>query len=226
MSTDNNRRLSLEEAAEIMFHTSAPTALQVRKVRQLVKQGVLAGTLEGRGTTSTEAIAQYLARAALSKGGSSKKLPRSQERTRQQRDADADMRPLYSDVLTDYFLAVLRRRDSNKRSARFQQAVWVGQMVGVGLLMVLFIWLASGGKVPPAELSVVEHYLKSKDPSASIEEWFPPRSPNSGPGRQIRVKYRHRSAAGPIVEADSVFTIHDSKVLGVAPTPPATATKH
>ena len=225
MSTDNNRRLSLEEAAEIMFHTSAPTPLQVRKVRQLVERGVLAGKLEGRGVTSTEAVAKYLAKAALSKGASSKTSPRSQGRTRQQRNADADMRPLYSDVMKDYFLAVLHRRDSHKRSARFQQAVWAGQLVGVGLLLAAFLWLALGGRVPPAELTIVDTYLKSKDPSATIVQWFPPLPASSGPGRQIRVKYRHRSSAGPIVEADSLFTVNDSKVLGVAPTPPAMATK-
>ena len=141
MSTADRRRISLEQAAEIMFQTSEPTPQQVAKVRTLIERGALAGSTQGKWTTSPESVAKYLAMASLHKSTSAGKSPQEKERSRRQREADADIRPIYSDLMKDYFLTVLRRRYSRKKSKAFQRAVWAGQIIGISVIFLSCLWL-------------------------------------------------------------------------------------
>ncbi len=219
MSTADKRRLSLDQAAEIIFHTSEPTPKQVAKVRLLIERGILAGNLEGRGSTSAESVANYLAKASLYKGIAATPSEKRQDRTRQQREADADMRPIYSDLMKDYFLTVLRRRDAKRKSKAFRTAVLLGQLTALAIILMFCVMLATSGIGAPGELAVVEEYLKNKSNTVEIDEWFPPTIADGG-GNMIRVKYRIRGADGQLKPHDSVFTVKGDEVLGLAPTPP------
>lgn len=223
MSTTDQRRISLEEAAKIMFQTAEPTPQQILKIKSLIERGALAGNTQGRWTTSPESVARYLAMAAMHKNESGGKKGGQLERTSRQRTSEAHIRPLYSDMLKDYFLAVLRRRDARRRSKVFHRAVRAGQLVGITLILGLCFWIVSASSEPPVEFDVVEAYLTKTNPGVQIEQWYPATSAPSGGGYRIRVKYQFQQPNGTYTAQDLVFTVKDAQVRGIAPAPPEAA---
>ena len=71
---------------------------------------------------------------------------------------------------------------------------------------------------------MVQEYLENKTAGAVVVQWYPAIPAEAGYGNRIRVKYSYRTPTGKRGEMDSIFTVKDSKVLGVAPTPPDKAT--
>src|SRR5688572_24131338 len=64
MTRSQDRRIDVEEAARIIFGTSEPNARQVGSVRAIIMRGMIAGSKDGKWTT-TSAVAEYLASATL-----------------------------------------------------------------------------------------------------------------------------------------------------------------
>lgn len=214
----DKRRLSLEEAAELIFSTSSPTPEQVVRVRNLIVKGVLVGNTTGRGTTSAEAVAQYLAAASLNKPKAQRKGDKASsaddDAARRARAGERDLRPVYSDLMKDYFLAVVRKKDARRRSAGFQRAVLLGQVLAVGLVFVLIVGLVTGGMGGPSEIKAVESYLAANHQEAKIESWSPPKP--AAPGvTLIHVKYSYLNQSGEREVAESVFSVQNDEVVSV-----------
>ena len=173
MPAAEKRRLSLEEAAKLIFNTTEPTPQQVGRVRNLILRGALAGNPQQRLATSTESVAQYLAMAAMVTQKAKDKLQgRDEEKAaavKTARAGERDMRPLYSDLMKDYFLAIVRKRGLQRRSAGFHRAVLAGQIVLVGAFLWLFIWIGFAGGGTPGEVEAVKNYLAQNMAGAEME---------------------------------------------------------
>src|SRR5690606_1314917 len=57
------RKLTLEQAAEIIYQAKQPSPQQVGAVADLIARGALQGTRKGQWATTTDAVARYMATA-------------------------------------------------------------------------------------------------------------------------------------------------------------------
>jgi hypothetical protein len=220
MSSDEKRplRISVEEAARIVYGAQQPDWRQVGQVRALILRGTIRGSEDGRWTTA-EAVAEYLATANLRR--------RSAERDRRAAGGEglpSHRSPLqrkyrsdYRDVLKEYFLAVIRRRDRRGYSRPFQRAVLAGQIVllaGIAALLTVFFFSLRPAPEPP-ELAVVRAWLDENTDRYRIIQWYPPESAADGQGSTIRVIYDYAETSPKTIQTDRVFVIHGSRVTSV-----------
>lgn len=222
MSTADKRRMSLEEAAQLIFQTDEPSPQHILKVRDLIARRVLDGSCEGRGSTNPTAVARYLAavsihqRAAKTRGASPQEAAEdAQAEARQRRRVVGGntLRPLYSEMMTDYFMAVVRRRDTRRYSSGFRRAVLAGQLVCIGLLLAFCLKLGMGGISSPPEVQAVEKYLAKKTPGAQIESWGTPQSAGKSGISLIRVKYSFEGKEGKREQAEYVYSVQGQSVI-------------
>ncbi len=209
-----NRKLTIEQAAKIIYHVEAPSPKQVGAVADLIARGVLEGTRKGTWATTTDAVARYMATATLSK----KTGDHHRRQQGQGGRAEAESRtlqPVYRDLLKDYFLSVIRRRDSRQRSTAFQRAVLAGQIAAVLLILTTFIvvWRSTAGVLVPPELAAIERWLEANTERYLIQEWFPPQP--GGGGSTVRVKYEYQGESGRRVRTDRRFVVQDGNVVKV-----------
>ncbi len=214
MPTAKRRKLTIEQAACLIFQTENPSPKQVGAVADLIARGSLEGERQGHWSTSTEAVAKYMAAASMHKkhaAHAGRPSPPSAAETA--RSGGNSLQPVYRDLLKDYFLAVLRRRSSQRKSQSFDRAVLGGQIVLVVGILTLFVWLAwtAGGPAKPAELLVVERWLEENMDFYRIDQWFPP-EPSGGGASRIRVRYEYSFGNRKRVQTDRVFTIQDGQV--------------
>lgn len=215
MQIDNKRRLSLTEAAQLIFKTDAPTAEQVVKVRRLIAKGVMAGQNDGHWSTSTKAVADYLATASLHRHAARNRSQTDDEVPAFRKRNTAEIRPIYNDLMSDYVMAMLMRRDVRQRSANFRRTVLAGQLIVVAAIMLGCLWLAVGSAEVPKELPVVEAYLNKKHSWVQIEEWHPPTPGRDGFGNNIQVVYQVKERGKP-KSVEAVFSVRGDVVMGIS----------
>jgi hypothetical protein len=209
-----HRKLTIEQAAQLIYQVDQPSPQQVGAVADLIKRGVLEGTRKGHWATTTDAVARYLATATLNKksGEHQKRQPGQSNRADME---SRTLRPVYRDLLKDYFMAVIRQRDARRRSKSFQNAVLGGQILAVVLIIttMVLVWRSATGVITPPELTAVERWLEQNTKRYTIQQWFPP-EPSAG-GAKIRVKYEYLSAASRRVQTDREFLVQDGNVVKV-----------
>lgn len=210
----DNRKLTVEQAAKMIYQVDQPSPKQVGAVAELIARGALEGTRKGHWATTTDAVARYMAAATLSKKSGAHQQRQPGQSSRSDMESRA-LRPVYRDLLKDYFLAVMRQRDARRRSKAFQHAVLVGQIAVVVLILttMVLLWRSAGGVMAPPELAAVERWLEENTKRYKIQEWFPPE--RSGNGATIRVKYEYISEASRRVQTDRQFVVRDGSVVQV-----------
>lgn len=196
----NERVLNVDEAAQIIYHTRAPSAEQIDKIRYKLARGVLKSSSKGRWTTTTGAVADYLSRRTFKQGYSHHKVQQRQ------------LFSVYRELVRDYCRAVLLRRAGAKRSRLFETAVIVGQAACLVFLAgaLLLGHRSLFASVPP-EQTTVEQWLEDHEPSFQIVEWFAP----AEDGR-LRVKYKYDG--GKTILTDRTFVVRGGQVVEVEQT--------
>lgn len=209
MRDEDDRVLSLSQAAGLIYGTSEPTPAQILRIKQHLQSGMLEGT-RGDGphahwTTTTRSVAEYMAAKTYRKQRSSARAHEKPE-----------LRTTYQHLLADYFRAVIFRKRAEGASRRFRRAVVAGQ---VGLLAALMAAVVLGVRpmvaFMPAERAAVVKWLDQNAPGSQVLRWFPPEDHPDGPGRVLRVQYRYQTSRGRTVHTDRRFVIREGRVIGV-----------
>lgn len=222
MTSTDDKPLNLVQAARLIYRTPQPTPEQVYRVLARMKGGVLKGTRAGKAgwTTTTEFVAEYLARQSVHRHGSRQEgsagrwgddvhLPPSPVLSAEH---SRTLRSAYGEMLKEYFLAVLLRRKRHHRSKVFQRFVVVTQIA----LVAFIYWLAAtavklGGTSTAPERQVVEQWIaENAGGRFQILEWHP--SEPTKQGLIVPVDYRYfRNGAKP-VETSRTFLVAGDEV--------------
>jgi hypothetical protein len=206
MSAQSDRRLSIREAAQLIYRVAQPSPQQIDRVRQHITRQELQG--DARGTT-TAAVADFLARTAtLRQRDARRDAPISGRRAQ---DLDA----VYHESLKDFFLAVIFRRKTHGASLRFQRAVVAAQgLVVVGVLtLVIFSARAAFPPLAP-ERAAVKAWLEANTIKPRVQRWHRPTHDDQGQ-TLLRVEYRYVTERGKGIDTDRMFVIADGQVVGV-----------
>jgi hypothetical protein len=218
MTESSSRRLSIDDAARLIYQTSRPSARQLSKVRHTVARGVLQGSLEGNWVT-TSSVASYLAARVVK---SSADRSRRSGRTDAGRDApatsariadmaDGELPRVYRHILRDYFAAVLRRRQPTGTSRAYRAAVWAGQIAVVLFPVVVIVGAAVRVTAPPPERRAIERWIDADTRQYEILKWFPPERPRSG-GVIVRVRYKYVGDSPKAIVTDRRFRVQEEDV--------------
>ncbi|HUG92054.1 MAG TPA: hypothetical protein VML55_14540 [Planctomycetaceae bacterium] len=217
MTDSGSRRLSIEEAARLIYQTDEPTAPQLSKLRYTVARGVLKGST-AENWVATDSVAAYLA-ARIVKSTADRAAVRSGP-ARQDSGADAAARPrrhgatgdlphVYRGLLRDYLSAVLRHKDVPQASATFRVAVLIGQLVIVLFPIVVIVGAIRSTTGPPPERVAVERWIEQDTRKYEVLEWFPSEADRRG-GVVVRVRYRYTSSGSPKpIVTDRRFRVAD-----------------
>ena len=219
MPPAEQRKLTIEQAAKVIYQVAEPSPQQVGAVADLIARGLLEGTRKGHWATTADSVARYMATATLNRKSAGHNR-RMEGNARATGIESRTLRPVYRELLKDYFLAVIRRRDTKRRTKAFQHAVLVGQMAAVALIVAVFafVWWTAGGTPPPSELAAVEAWLEENTDRYKIHDWFPPQQ-SSGGSSTIRVKYEYSANNPRRVQTDREFVVQDGKVVGLTNSP-------
>ena len=209
------KTLNPRDASKLIHATDQPSEQQVRWVERQLKSGKIKGIRARKAkacwTTTTAAIAQYMAEVSLSEATTSgSATPNARPR------GTAELGDVYRDVLKDYFLAVIFRRGQRASSKRFRRAVAMGQVLT--LLIIVSVTAASISPLlagSPAEHAVIENWIEENAGRFNIVRWHPSEPVANGQGLKVRVEYRYASPGGKLVTTERVFTITGDRVVGV-----------
>jgi hypothetical protein len=215
---ERRHRLNAEEAARIIYGTQEPDWRQVGQVRAMILRGVIQGSKDGRWTTA-DAVAEYLAAANLHRGAERNRRAAAsgQSLPRDGSPSQREYRSTYRDVLKEYFLAVIRRRDRRQYSRSFQGAILAGQIaLLIGLVTVGALVFHAVRKVPePQELATVRQWLEQNTDRHQIVQWYAPEPVADGQGLSIRVVYEYAKVSPKTIRTDRVFVIEGGQVVSV-----------
>lgn len=222
METGTGPRLTLAEAARLIYRTVEPTAAQVDRIRDKLKRGHLRGDRTGERVTA-ESVARYMAgvstTAKLRQAGLGN--PAAAGRG-ENLDTPALPRPpsgvasvksrkmltgVYHEILRDYFAAVILRRATRRKSAAFDRAVVVGQVVVILLPIVLTLLIARAITGETAEQIAVRQWITDHDGRHEIVEWVP--TVGQANGSVVRVKYRYFTPSRKAIQTDRKFLVTD-----------------
>jgi hypothetical protein len=208
--------LNAEEAARIIYGTCEPDLRQVGQVRVMILRGVIRGSEDGRWTTA-DAVAEYLAVANLHQGAERSRRAAASGQPRNRSPSQRAYRSAYRQVLKEYFLAVIRRRDRRRYSRSFQRAVLVGQLaLLIGMVAAAGLIVCTVPKVPePQELAVVRQWLEQNTDRHQIVRWHPPQPAAEGPGVSIRVVYEYAKVSPKTIRTDRIFLIQEGRIVSV-----------
>lgn len=231
MRQAESQLLSDVEAACAIYGTQHPTEQQIGQVRLRISRGVLDRSDNGGWTTTSRAVADFLAKAAVhhrnratspaaAAGEAVEHERRAALAARRVRD-EAGLDGFYRDLLRDYFLAVVLRRKTKRSSATFGRAVSIGQIA----VLLLPIWLVYFGYrtvvalTAPPEHAAVLAWLEENAAAHKVAEWFSPVDYEEGTGRLIRVRYKYTGEGSPkAILTDRLFVVADGRVVNVVQT--------
>ena len=208
MQASGQRRMSVKDAAEIIFRTSQPTPEQLQRVQELLVPGELQG--DSRGTTAN-AVADFVARSALNNAPG--KQHANARRTSHKHDERLNR--VYRESLKDYFLAVIMRRKIRNASKFFQHAVLAGQIVLLAAIVGAI--LASVRMVfPPTrpEHAAVVRWLDENAHRHRVVKWHPTKTGDDGK-TQLWVEYHYVTPQGRGIDTRRVFTVDGDRVVSV-----------
>jgi hypothetical protein len=127
-----DRLLTAEQAARMIYNTQAPSHEQIAKVEQKLRRGSLRPGPQGKATTTTAAVAEYLARRTAAQAEQNHPSARRPA-------AGAALEGYYKELLADYFLALLLQRTRQRRTRAFTIGVTAMQIALVLLPIVIFV---------------------------------------------------------------------------------------
>ena len=222
VTTDRDQRLSVREAARIIYSRNPPSEDQVRRVQEHLERGDIRGDCNSsrtRWSTTAGFVAEYLASRAYpstaagsAAGHARAAVHRTQQMARRAPRHAEELESTYQELLTDYFLAIVFRRKQRRTSRRFDQTVVAGQIAIV--LLVVFGCLATFTELmqpAPIQHVLVEHWIAQQNENYRITRWFPLRS-HPVEGSILRVQYHYQNARGRGVDTDRTFHVDGSLV--------------
>ena len=211
MAKSSARRLSIVDAAKLLYRTDAPSDQQVGRVYERMKAGMIRvqdrATTPREWTTTEQDLADFVAaemvkrqssapaaapsrhsKNPLSRPGTAKTLVAS---TPQVRDAQ-HLKQVYHSIWRDAFLAVMLRRRIAHRSATFHRWALVGQIT----LLVSLVGTAVGLVRITTERSVPEHaaieqWIDENTDFYEVQKWHPVQPSPDGTGVTVEVEYRY-----------------------------------
>lgn len=201
----SDRVLNIEQAARMIYNTSAPSGEQVKRVRDKLARGTLRPSSKGDNTTTASAVAEYLARkAALTAEAKKGVVPLRR---------GEPVPGFYKDLLKDYFLAILLQRTARKRSQAFGYAVMALQAAFIVLPIAIFVLTyrsASVAFLKSAEQVAVESYLRANYDEFEIESLR-----TQDEGAQVHAKFWYAKNGSKRITSERLFTLSDGKVTSV-----------
>ena len=228
--TSTQQRISVDQAAQILYRTKRPTDAQVQQIIKMLVYGVLAGEKVGHvkqsWQTTTGAVADLMARQAVKKKSRvSKARPRdaassaqaaiSSAAARPSQKADKELRGAYSDAMRDYFLAVMLRRKIAGRGAAFQRSVLFGQLAMVVLVFSVTTFAIWGAFKPePPHHVAVRNWIEQKHEKYTVLQWEPLRPSPSGDGQLLGVKFRYFGRRNRPIDTHRIFLLSGNRVVG------------
>ncbi len=231
MTTATQSRLSLLEAAKLIYGRVTLSASQLEQVRRQLEQGELKGERTKRGwTTTPEAVAALMADHAcgprdLDPAKAARRMLGSMEESGEQfyRDmADPEVRYQVLEIpfrklAQEYFLAVVLRRQSQIGTAWFRRAVTAGQAALVTCVLAIVVWSAASLTASPSpEQVAINSWLQSNHPKrVTVRRWHDPQPNPSGEGLVVRVDYRYHREGRRGVETTQYFCLVDNQVVQV-----------
>ncbi len=206
------KALSIEAAARLIYGTAQPTPQQIYQVRDKLRKQLLQGGSSGStNTVSAKSLAEYMAQHELHR-------PAAAAGARSSKHLDTGNRQLksvYKDLLTDYFMAVLLRRKAQSQSKLFARAVLAGQvLLAVGLFggMTLAI-LGSQVSISP-ERRAIDSWITEQMGSHQVLSWGKPQPDPSGSSVRIPVSFRfNQQPSGKPTETTRLFVLSGGQVV-------------
>lgn len=216
MSSLSGRRVSLTQAAQVLYCTRAPSDEQLHRVTQLMKAGELPPR-EQRGSplsweTTDTAVAEFMARSHMKHAIASPKTVRA--KIASQKENLTELHGVYRSLWQDYFMSVFLRRRMSHRSAMFHRAVTGGQVL---MLLSILVLLSTAVdqlqqfRAPP-EHDSIESWIQENTDAFSIKQWHPTVPEPEGHGLLVRVEYRYRKESSRWVHTDRTFLVNGDEV--------------
>ncbi|MEX0866736.1 MAG: hypothetical protein WD030_05215, partial [Pirellulales bacterium] len=217
MPMNSQRKLSVEQAARLIYRGSAPSEAQIERVRTAIERGDLVGEA---GATTVGAVAEFLARAAVTnrRAGASRSPgaatpPRSAAGYYGKQE---ELPSVYLDSLRNYFLSAISRKHLKQQSAAFQRGVLIGQIAFL-VFAVAMLGYATRMIAPPRppEQAAVLTWLEENTAHHRIIQWHPPHPTADGTGVRMRVQYHYATNRGKGIDTDRLFLIQQDRVVSV-----------
>ncbi len=226
--TEIGRRLSIDEAAQLIYQTQHPTEVQLDKVRHKLLRGVLWGSGRGNWITS-ESVAAYMAARVVADRltaeekknlgtGKTDGTPGQRPSALNNRRQFRELQRIYRSALRDYFAAVINRRRPEHASAAFDRGVLIGQITLVVVPIVFAVIGYSRMTAPPPEQAIAEQWIEKNHGDFQVVEWFPPHPRPQGAGSSIRVRYRYFTRSRKRILTDQTLIVQDGQAT-LAATP-------
>lgn len=216
------QRLTIVEAARLIFRAASLQSGHVRHVEKWLEQGELDGQcVDSKWYTSRDAIARFMARRAVDQlgeeddGGDGHNAP-GQRRLSRYSD-DGALKIVYRQVLKDYFLAVLLRRRTRRIGRFWRRAVLAGQVAlvasvaGVVLCVALLLM-----RPAPIEHRAIDQWLAQTYQDGFTLMHIGTPLDHGDTGDVFLVKYRYGSKHRGQIHTEQYFVVRDGKVIDVS----------
>ena len=194
MSECAGKRVSIVQAAQVLFCTRKPTDQQLHRVAQLMKTGALPGRHRGgsplKWETTDTAVAELMASSQMRRANVHGRVGKIGS-TSHVNDV-SELQGIYRNFWRDYFMSVFLRRRVSHRSVMFHRVVTATQVAL--LLGVVGIFVTAINQIvilqPPPEHHSIERWIAENTDDFSINQWHPVEPLPAGDGSQVRVEYR------------------------------------
>jgi hypothetical protein len=226
MSKTTNKRLTIVDAARLLYRTDEPSDQQIGRIYERMKAGAIR-VADTRGEphdwlTTEQALADYVAAEMVKRqGGNSAAavkrgpivVPTTQVTSQSLNRNARTMKDVYHSIWRDAFLAVLLRRRIEHRSANFHRGVLVSQVVLLIALVATVLGvvrIATGATAP--ERVAIEHWIEENTDTYGITRWHPTRPAPDGSGVLVEVEYRYTKETRRPVNTRRTFRVVGRKV--------------
>jgi len=218
-------KLSLQQAAAMITGSKSPTAQDVLQVKRLIRQGSLQADRSHRETnrwTTTDVwVAEFMARRRFRMGMAEREQESQQAGARRAKSHDPlrekSLHAVYQEVLRDYFLAVIFRRDRSRHGTWFQGAVIAGQLAVLLLVAAGCVGAFRGVfQAAPAEHIAIQAWLEQNyEGRVQIVKVDPPAANPQGNGVLVRAEYWYSTLNRGRVHSEQYFIIQGDRVVSV-----------
>lgn len=224
MSKSSDRRLSIADAARLLYRTDAPSDQQIGRVYERMKAGAIrvhdTSAAPRHWTTTEKALADYVAvemvkrqdavnPVAVAKPRGEPLASRTRGAAQSDRARDAKtLKDAYHNIWRDAFLAVLLRRRMAHRSARFHHGVVVCQIA----LLIGLIGIALGAirltmrPIAPEHMAI-ERWIEQATDTYSVTRWHPTQTAADGQGVTVEVEYRYTKQSRKPINTRRTFRV-------------------
>jgi len=221
------RRLSIADAACVLYRTDSPSDEQIGRVFERMKAGaieVVDRDCAPRDWLTTEQsladfVAATMVRRQTPKRGTQPSVAATLATQRpavagRGRDA-GQLATMYHSIWRDAFLAVLLRKRLAHRSHAFHRAALCAQIVLL-LMLVGTVFGAVRWTVAPVvpEHRAIEAWIDAETDTHSVVRWHPPQAAEGG-GTLIEVEYRYTKDTTRVITTRRTFQVRGDTVQEV-----------